>query len=53
MENYGIPKAWTTNEYFAIILETDLDHLTKFGIDFMLNELHLNDIMEIIRLESR
>lgn len=53
LENYGIPKAWTAKDYFALVMETDIEHLVKFSSSFMTNELCLNNIMEIIRLESK
>ncbi|XP_065202464.1 biotin--protein ligase [Planococcus citri] len=52
LENYGIPKAWTAKDYFALVMETDIEHLVKFGSSFMTNELCLNNLMEIIRLET-
>ncbi|XP_068082947.1 biotin--protein ligase [Anabrus simplex] len=52
LQKYGRPRAWKAGNHFAIILETDVDHLAKLGSSFMANTLSLDDGMELVRIES-
>ncbi|GLG93230.1 Biotin--protein ligase [Gryllus bimaculatus] len=51
LEQYGIPRAWKAGDQFAIILESDVDHLAKLGSTFMSNLLSIDDGMEIVRVQ--
>ncbi|KAK7790651.1 hypothetical protein R5R35_006543 [Gryllus longicercus] len=52
LEQYGIPRAWKAGDQFAIILESDVDHLAKLGSTFMSNLLSIDDGMEIVRVQT-
>jgi hypothetical protein len=42
---------WHASDYFGLILETDVEHLTKLGSRFMTSELSIDDGMELVRIE--
>lgn len=46
-----MPRVWQASDYFGLILETDLEHLTKLGSQFMTSKLSIDDGMELVRIE--
>ncbi|KAF7989764.1 hypothetical protein HCN44_008438 [Aphidius gifuensis] len=52
LENYGHAVAWTVDKVFAIIIETDIDHLIKLSIALMQNQCYINNGMILKRIES-
>ncbi|CAG2067712.1 unnamed protein product, partial [Timema podura] len=51
LEQYGVLRAWKAADYFGIILETDVDHLTKLAANFLTTKLSIDDGMELIRIQ--
>lgn len=49
-----MPKAWSANETFGLLLETDLDHFAKLTSSFMADSksLYLGNHMELLRIQS-
>lgn len=47
-----MPQVWRASDYFGLILETDVENLTKLGSRFMTSKLSIDDGMEIVRIES-
>ncbi|XP_012287095.1 biotin--protein ligase isoform X2 [Orussus abietinus] len=52
LEDYGQILAWTSNKYFGVILETDLDHITKFSTTLMNGECFINNGLLLTRVQS-
>jgi hypothetical protein len=51
LEQFGVPRVWQASDYFGLILETDVEHLTKLGSQFMTSKLSIDDGMELVRIE--
>ncbi|XP_043280119.1 biotin--protein ligase isoform X2 [Venturia canescens] len=52
LEDYGKIVTWTFDENFAVILETDLDHMTKLSIALMHGKCFINNGFTLTRVES-
>ncbi|XP_023706545.1 uncharacterized protein LOC111863940 isoform X3 [Cryptotermes secundus] len=52
LEQFGVPRVWQASDYFGVILETDVEHLTKLGSQFMTSKLSIDGGMELVRIES-
>lgn len=54
IENYGQPLAWKVDSCLAILLKSDLRLLTDLVMaSFMQNNLIINDLLPLIRIESK
>jgi len=51
LEQFGVPRVWRANDYFGLILETDVENLTQLGSRFMTSKLSIDDGMEVVRIE--
>lgn len=51
LEDYGYIVAWTCRDNLAVIIETDLDHMTKFSTTLMQEECSINDGLVVSRVE--
>ncbi|CAB0035423.1 unnamed protein product [Trichogramma brassicae] len=52
LEDYGTIVAWTSDDIFAVILETDLEHITKFSTTLMQGQCFINNGLPVTRIES-
>ncbi|XP_063990919.1 biotin--protein ligase isoform X1 [Diachasmimorpha longicaudata] len=52
LEDYGLIVAWTVDKTFALIIETDLDHMTKLSIALMQSQCFMNNGFPLMRIES-
>lgn len=52
LEDYGTIVSWTSDKTFGVILETDLDHITKFSIALMHGQCFINNGLLVSRVES-
>ncbi|XP_015590962.1 uncharacterized protein LOC107265728 isoform X2 [Cephus cinctus] len=52
LEDYGLIVAWTTDRSLGLILETDLDHITKFSIALMNDQCFINNGFSLTRIQS-
>ncbi|XP_058791298.1 biotin--protein ligase isoform X2 [Phymastichus coffea] len=52
LEDYGLIVSWTLDNVFAVILETDLDHITKFSTTLMQGQCFINNGLPVTRIES-
>ncbi|XP_011314628.1 biotin--protein ligase [Fopius arisanus] len=52
LEDYGLIVAWTAEKSFALIIETDLDHMTKLSVALMQSQCFMNNGFSLTRIES-
>ncbi|XP_066590488.1 biotin--protein ligase-like isoform X2 [Prorops nasuta] len=52
LEDYGLIIAWTVDQSCNLIIETDLDHITKFAITIMQGQTFANNGLLLTRFES-
>ncbi|XP_014203676.1 biotin--protein ligase isoform X2 [Copidosoma floridanum] len=52
LEDYGLIVTWTSDKNFGVILETDLDHITKFSTTLMQGQCFINNGLPVTRIES-
>ncbi|XP_015514595.1 biotin--protein ligase isoform X1 [Neodiprion lecontei] len=52
LEDYGTVVAWTSNTYIALILEMDLDYLTKLSTALMHGQQFINNGLYLTRVQS-
>ncbi|KAJ8682026.1 hypothetical protein QAD02_017818 [Eretmocerus hayati] len=52
LEDYGLIVTWTAEDSFGVILETDLDHITKFSSTLMQGQCFINNGLPVTRVES-
>jgi hypothetical protein len=45
-----VPRVWRASDYFGLILETDVENLTRLGSRFMTSKLSIDDGMEVVRV---
>ncbi|XP_001604369.2 biotin--protein ligase [Nasonia vitripennis] len=52
LEDYGIIVTWMFKDNFGVILETDLEHITKFSTTLMQGQCFINNGLPVTRIES-
>ncbi|OXU28555.1 hypothetical protein TSAR_010405 [Trichomalopsis sarcophagae] len=52
LEDYGIIVTWMSEDIFGVILETDLEHITKFSTTLMQGQCFINNGLPVTRIES-
>lgn len=53
ISQFGIPKAWRADNYLGVIVESDLDHLTKISSVFLSLQIIIDSGLEVGRIESK
>lgn len=48
----GIPRAWRADGHLGIIVESDIDNLTKISSLFLSNPILIDHVFEINRIQS-
>ncbi|XP_034936138.1 biotin--protein ligase [Chelonus insularis] len=52
LEDYGFILSWMADKYFAAIMKTDVDHLSKLSIALMQGQCFINNGLILTRIES-
>lgn len=49
----GKPRAWRADEMLGLIIESDIDHLTRLSSSFLFSPIIIDCGYEIIRIQSK
>lgn len=54
VEHFGVPIAWKVDSHLAILIKSDLHHLTELVLtSFMHESLSVNDGLRLVRIECK
>lgn len=52
LESMGQPVAWKAGSHLAIVLKTNIEHLSTIGFQFVGGELVIDHNLPIVRIQS-